>query len=61
MGLLEEILASKEELIIKLLSVLEGKETKAKINLDGIKFKLKDATVAVDGEIELTFIPPKKE
>lgn len=59
MGILEEILKNKEEIIIKFLQVLEGKEVKTKVNLDGIKFNVGKSTVKLEGEVEFTFVPPK--
>ncbi len=57
MGVLEEILKNKEELILKFLSVIEGKETKAKINLDGVTFNVGKSKVKLDGNIEITIVP----
>lgn len=61
MEIIEEILKHKEELILKFLNLLEGKETSAKINLDKLKFKIGDVDIRIDGEIEFTLIPPKKK
>jgi len=60
MGIIEEILKNKEELLVKLLMFLEGKEAKTKINLDGIGFKVGETTVSLQGDVELTFVPKKK-
>lgn len=61
MGILEEILKNKEDIILKLLDVLEGKEAKAKLNLDGIEFQVGNSAVKVKGEVELTFVPMAKK
>ncbi len=61
MGFIEEILKNKEELLVKFLSLMEGKETSANVNLDGIKFDLGDTAVKVNGNVELTIVPPKKK
>ncbi|RLJ04117.1 MAG: hypothetical protein DRP13_03995 [Candidatus Aenigmatarchaeota archaeon] len=61
MGITEEILKHKEELFLKFLKVLEGKETSATINLDGLNFMFGDVKIKVDGEIKLTLVPPKKK
>lgn len=59
MGVIEEILNNKEELIINFLKVVEGKETGVKVNLDGVKFKIGDSEVKLSGDVEFTFIPFK--
>ena len=57
MGLLEEILKNKEEILVSFLNVLEGKETRAKVNLDGIEFHVGKSAIKLNGEVEFTFIP----
>ena len=59
MGVMEEIIKNKEELLIKLLNVLQGKEATAKIRLDGVKFNIGEVAVKLDGEVDFTFVPPK--
>ena len=61
MGIVEELLKNKEELLINFLRVMEGKEATAKVNLDGVKFKVGDAYVKLEGEIAFTLVPPKKK
>lgn len=63
MGLIEEILKNKEEILVSLLNVLEGKEARAKVNLDGIEFHIGKSAIKLSGEVEFTFIPleDKKE
>jgi len=56
-SIIEEILNNKEDLIIGFLKVMEGKEAKAKFNLDGIEFRLGDTNVEVSGAVELKVIP----
>ena len=55
----EEILKNKEELLIKFLEVMEGKEARAKVNLDGVKFKVGKTDILLNGSVEFTVIPPK--
>ena len=55
----EEILENKEELLIKLLQVLEGKEATARVKLDGVTFNIRDVKVKLQGEVDFTFVPPK--
>jgi hypothetical protein len=57
MGVIEEILKNKEDLLIKFLSIVEGKETKANVNLDGIEFKVGKTSVQLNGNIEFTVVP----
>ncbi|HJW97065.1 MAG TPA: hypothetical protein VJ485_02780 [archaeon] len=58
---LEQILRNNEDLIIRFLEILEGKETKAKVNLDGISFKVGKTDVLVSGMVEFTVMPQKKK
>ena len=57
MGLIEELIKSKEDLLIKLLQVIEGKETGIRVNLDGVKFNVGDVNIKLKGDVEFTFIP----
>lgn len=57
MGVIEEILKNKEDLLTKFLSIVEGKETKANVNLDGIEFKVGKTSVQLNGNIEFTLVP----
>jgi hypothetical protein len=61
MGFVEEILKNKEELVMKLLDVLQGKEATARVNLDGVKFNIGNITVKLSGEVDLNFVPPKSK
>jgi len=61
MGLTEEILRNKEELIIKLLDVLQGKEATARVKLDGVKFNIGKVTIKLSGEVDFTFVPPRSK
>ena len=56
-SIIEEILNNKEELIVSFLKVMEGKEAKAKFNLDGIEFRIGDTKVEVNGAVELKVTP----
>ena len=61
MGLIEEILKNKEELLIKLLEILEGKESNTRINLDGVEFHVGKSLVRLKGNVDITFVPLKKK
>jgi len=61
MGVIDEILKNKEDILIGFLSIIEGKETKTRINLDGVKFRVGKTTVKVEGAIELSIVPGKKK
>ena len=56
---LEQVLRNNEDLILRFLDVLSGRETKAKVNLDGISFKVGKTDIQVNGMVELSIIPPK--
>ena len=57
MGVIEEIIKNKEEILVAFLKVLEGREAKAKVNLDGVKFKVGKSAVKMEGVVEFTFVP----
>ncbi len=57
MGIIEEVLKNKEDILVALLKVLEGKESKAKVRLDGVKFNVGSSSVNMEGSIEFTFVP----
>jgi len=57
MGIVEEILKNKEEILIRFLQVMEGKEASAKVNLDGIEFKVGKSAIKLNGNVEFTFVP----
>ena len=57
MGVIEEVIKNKEEILVALLKVLEGKESRARVNLDGVKFNVGKSSVKMEGEIEFTFVP----
>ncbi|MCK4531847.1 MAG: hypothetical protein KAT94_03195 [Candidatus Aenigmarchaeota archaeon] len=57
MGVLEEIIKNKEELLMKIMQILEGKETKTKVNLDGVEFNIGNSKISVHGNIEFTIVP----
>jgi len=61
MGLIEELLKNKEELLVKFLEIMEGKESRAKIDLDGVEFLVGQSRVKLKGAVEFTFIPIEKE
>ncbi len=61
MSVIEEIVKNKEELILKILQILEGKETKTKVNLDGVEFNIGDSKVKVNGNVEFTIVPFAKK
>lgn len=61
MGFIEEMLKNKEELLLKLLEILEGKESKAKLNLNDVQFHVGNSVVQMKGNIEVTFVPLSKK
>jgi hypothetical protein len=56
---LEQVLKNNEDLIIRFLEILQGKETKARVNLDGMKFRIGKTDVLVNGTVELSVVPSK--
>ena len=42
---------------MKVMQILEGKETKTKVNLDGVEFNIGNSKVSVHGNVEFTIVP----
>lgn len=61
MGIIEEVLKNKEEILIKLLEVMEGKEASASVNLDGIELAVGKSAIKLKGSVEFTFVPIKEK
>lgn len=61
MGVVEEIIKNKEELLIKFLDVLSGKEATARVNLDGVKFNVGSAKVTLEGQVNFTVVAKDKK
>lgn len=60
-GVVKELMKNKEDLLIKLLDVLEGREARASINLEGVEFLLGDSKVKLGGKVEVSFLPYSKK
>ena len=55
MGFMDEVMKHKEELLIKFLDVMSGKETSAKVNLDDVSFNVgKEYKVQLNGTVSIT-------
>ena len=61
MGVVEEVIKNKEELLIRFLDVLSGKEATARVNLDGVQFNVGKSKVKLAGEISFTVIAGGKK
>ncbi len=61
MGVLEELIKNKEDLLLTFMKIIEGKEARAKINLEGVKFMVQGTEVRLDGAVEFSVIPFKKK
>ncbi len=59
--IIEEIIKNKEEFLIKILEIMEGKETRTKINLNGVEFKIGGTKVKMNGNIEFVVVPFEKK
>ena len=56
MALVDELLKNKEEILIKVLQFLEGKEATTKLNLSGMQFSIGGTSVKLNGEVEITVV-----
>ena len=61
MGIVEEIVKNKEELILNFLNVVSGKEASAKVNLDGVAFNMGKSKIKLEGQITFTLVPEVKK
>ena len=61
MGFVEELLKNKEDLLLKFLSIMEGKETKANVDLNGVEFKVGKTKVQLSGSVQFTVIPSSRK
>ena len=61
MGVVEDIIKNKEELILKLLDVVSGKEATARVNLDGVAFNIGTSKGKMEGQVTFTLVPGKKK
>ena len=61
MGVFDEVVKNKEELLLKFFNILQGREAKTKLMLDGIELDFGKGKVKVDGSVELTFTPLSKK
>ncbi|MBI4173298.1 MAG: hypothetical protein HY519_01115 [Candidatus Aenigmarchaeota archaeon] len=52
-----DLIRDKEQLMNAVLKVLEGKEAKATLNLDGVHIHLGTSSVELNGKVQMTFIP----
>mgnify|MGYP001607895463 CR=1 FL=1 len=59
MDILQELLKNKEELLVKVLEFMEGKETGTKLKLDGISFNIGNTAVKLKGEVEISLVRQK--
>jgi len=61
MSVLEEVLKNNSDLLVKIIDLMQGKEVKATVNLNGVEFKVGDSKVSLGGKIELAFAPFAKK
>lgn len=61
MSIIEEVLENKEEIILKIFELIQGKEAKTKLKLNDIKLNIGDSALRVNGELEVSFVPFAKK
>lgn len=61
MGFFEDLLEDNIELLQKLVTLMEGKEAKADIKLDGVKFDVGQTEVKLGGTVKVTIVQKKKK
>jgi len=60
MGIFEEIMEKKGDLLIKFLDLMEGKEVRTTMNLDGVQLNVGKTIIKLDGEIVFTVLRKPK-
>ena len=61
MSIIQQLLENREEFILKVLDLIEGKEAKTRLNLNGVKLKFGKADVKLEGNIEISVMPVTKK
>ena len=56
MALVDELLKNKEEILIKVLQFMEGKEATTKLKLDGMQFNVGTTLIKLNGEVDVTVV-----
>lgn len=59
--IISEIVKNKEEFLLKILQIMQGKETRTNINLDGVEFNIGGSKVKMNGSIEFVVVPFAKK
>ena len=60
-SIFEEIVKNKEQLILKVLDIIEGRETRTKVNLDNVELNVGNVEIKVNGSLEFVVAPIKKK
>ncbi len=58
--ILGKVVDAEKELAEEVLQTLFDKEARAHFNLDGITVKLGGMKLKLDGDVDVTIVPPKK-
>ena len=60
-SIFEEIVKNKEQLILKILDIIEGREARTKVNLDNVELNVGNVEIRVNGSLEFVVAPVKKK
>jgi len=58
--MIEELLGKNSEIIAKIFDLIEGREVKTRINLDGVTFTIGKTKINLSGEVEFGLLRKKK-
>ncbi len=61
MGVVEEIIANKEELLIRFLDALDGRKATTRVDLDGVQFTVGESKVRLKGQVSFIITGGKKK
>ncbi len=59
-NVLEELLRNRQDLLLKVVDILQGREAKARIDLNGVSFHLGETIVKMEGNIQFSVTPLSK-
>ena len=61
MGIVEEIVKNKEQLVLKLMQLMQGNEATTKLNLNNIRLDVGKSQIRLNGTVEVSVTPFRKK
>lgn len=57
----EELIKNKEQLLMRILDIIEGREARTKVNLEDVELNVGNVSIKVNGSLEFVVAPIKKK